>query len=519
MKGLYVHIPFCVRKCSYCDFYSLPDRQSAMSSYVQAVLQEAASFPLSQRGIKGDLQPPKNPAFQTLYLGGGTPSLLGPKNLQTLITGLSMLLVPYPLSGYSTERSECREGQDEGVQKKGSGFRRPQPEVLGCYKPMYEPDRPNQTGQNKNVSPLAPGGEVPRMSRERETERGGSSELQRTYEVVPFSHCERSAAIRHRSSVLNPVFNGTNVSGKGGNSWAESTLEANPESATPEFLQTAKTLGFNRLSFGVQSFSDAELLSVGRIHTAAQAVAAIKLAQKTGFQNISADLIIGLPGQTWHSLHNSMESLTGLGLPHLSIYCLSLENGTPLALNPPNDLPSDDIQAELYEKTRAFLINAGFVHYEISNYARPGFECRHNLNYWRGGEYLGLGPAAASHLDGKRFKNNNDLDAYLQNPAGQVEYVEELSPKDKAAEEAMLRLRLLEEGLNTDELTAKFGSANTSDIILRLDKMTQEQLLLQTGSTYRLSPAHILTSNSIFSRVLGGEMGRTGVQTPEEGGL
>jgi oxygen-independent coproporphyrinogen-3 oxidase len=474
MKGLYVHIPFCVRKCSYCDFYSLPDRQSAMSSYVQAVLQEAASFPLSQRGIKGDLQPPKNPAFQTLYLGGGTPSLLGPKNLQTLISGLSMLLVPYPLSGYSTERSECREGQDEGVQKKGSGFRRPQPEVLGCYKPMYEPDRPNQTGQNKNVSPLAPGG--------RELERGGSPAV----------------------ATLTLL---------------ESTLEANPESATPEFLQTAKTLGFNRLSFGVQSFSDAELLSVGRIHTAAQAVAAIKLAQKTGFQNISADLIIGLPGQTWHSLHNSMESLTGLGLPHLSIYCLSLENGTPLALNPPNDLPSDDIQAELYEKTRAFLINAGFVHYEISNYARPGFECRHNLNYWRGGEYLGLGPAAASHLDGKRFKNNNDLDAYLQNPAGQVEYVEELSPKDKAAEEAMLRLRLLEEGLNTDELTAKFGSANTSDIILRLDKMTQEQLLLQTGSTYRLSPAHILTSNSIFSRVLGGEMGRTGVQTPEEGGL
>ncbi|HJX36395.1 MAG TPA: hypothetical protein VJ280_05500, partial [Dehalococcoidales bacterium] len=89
MKGLYIHIPFCVRKCSYCDFYSLPDRQSAMSSYVQAVLQEAASFPLSQRGIKGDLQPPKNPAFQTLYLGGGTPSLLGPQNLQTLITGLS----------------------------------------------------------------------------------------------------------------------------------------------------------------------------------------------------------------------------------------------------------------------------------------------------------------------------------------------------------------------------------------------------------------------------------------------
>jgi oxygen-independent coproporphyrinogen-3 oxidase len=284
----------------------------------------------------------------------------------------------------------------------------------------------------------------------------------------------------------------------------ESTLEVNPESATPEFLQTAKTLGFNRLSFGVQSLSDAELQSVGRIHIAAQAVAAIQLAQKTGFPNISADLIIGLPGQTWQSLHNSLKALTGLGLPHLSVYCLSLENGTPLALNPPNDLPSDDSQAELYEKTRTFLTAAGFVHYEISNYARPGCECLHNLNYWRGGEYLGLGPAAASHLDGKRFKNNNDLDAYLQNPTGQVEYVETLNPKEKAAEEAMLRLRLLEEGLNTDELTAKFGPANTPDIILRLDKMAREGLLLKTGVKYRLEPAHILTSNSIFSRVISG---------------
>ena len=135
MKGLYIHIPFCVRKCSYCDFYSLPNRQSAIADYVQAVLQEAGSFPLSQRGIKGDLQPLKNPSFQTLYLGGGTPSLLGPQNLQTLISGLM-------------------------------------------------------------VSSLAPGG--------RELERGGSPAV----------------------ATLSLL---------------ESTLEVNPESASPEFLRTAKT--------------------------------------------------------------------------------------------------------------------------------------------------------------------------------------------------------------------------------------------------------------------------------------
>jgi oxygen-independent coproporphyrinogen III oxidase len=432
VKGLYIHIPFCVRKCSYCDFYSLPSRQSSLADYVQALLQEAREYTpsLLRRDLKGEL------AFQTLYLGGGTPSLLGPKNLQTLISGLSGVF-------------------NFTVPSVGSGF---------------EPDRPNQTRQNNAAKIPAPLVSSPLMGEDQG-------------EGVPQS---------------GEGWNGEGLQ------LLESTLEVNPESASPEFLQTAKTLGFNRLSFGVQSLSDAELLSVGRIHTAAQAVAAIKLAQKTGFQNISADLIIGLPGQTWHSLHNSLAALTALGLPHLSVYCLSLENGTPLALNPLNDLPSDDFQAELYGKTRTFLINAGFVHYEISNYALPGFECRHNLNYWRGGEYLGLGPAAASHIDGKRFKNNNDLDAYLQNPTGQVEYVETLNPKSKAAEEAMLRLRLLEEGLNSDELTAKFGPANTSEIILRLDKMTQEGLLLKTGTTYRLSPAHILTSNSIFARVIGG---------------
>ena len=232
MKGLYIHIPFCVRKCSYCDFYSLPNRQSSIAGYVQAVLQEARSYtkntpPSSLRAKRGNLgrrgiRPlipnwsslPRDVgesrvrgdfalSFQTLYIGGGTPSLLGPQNLQTLITGL--ILASSPLRG-----------EDEG-------------------------------------------------------------------EGVPFSHCEQSAAI----------------SGKGGNLSVESTLEANPESASPEFLQTAKNLGFNRLSFGVQSLADAELHSVGRIHTATQAVAAIKLAPKTGFQNISADLIIGLPAQTW----------------------------------------------------------------------------------------------------------------------------------------------------------------------------------------------------------------------------
>ena len=291
---------------------------------------------------------------------------------------------------------------------------------------------------------------------------------------------------------------------RGVSSLLESTIELNPESATPEFLQTVKNLGFNRLSFGVQSLNDKELQNVGRTHTSAQAIAAIKLAQKLNFPAISADLIIGLPGQTDASLHKSLNTLVAMGIQHFSVYCLSLEEGTPLAQNPPPDLPTDDMQAKLFEETRNYLKACGFAHYEISNFAQPGYECLHNLNYWRGGEYLGLGPAAASHLNGKRFKNRADLDAYVENPTAQIEDIEELSPKNKAAEEAMLRLRLLEEGLNTDELTAKFEPANTADIIRRLDKMVQEGLLLKTGSACRLEPSRILTSNPIFARVLQG---------------
>jgi oxygen-independent coproporphyrinogen-3 oxidase len=282
----------------------------------------------------------------------------------------------------------------------------------------------------------------------------------------------------------------------------ESTIELNPESATCEFLEAVKDAGFNRLSFGVQSLSNAELKSVGRIHTEAQAVSVIKLAQKLDFKSISADLIIGLPGQTGASLRKSLETLVGMGIQHLSVYCLSLEEGTPLATKPPADLPSDDMQAKLFEETSKYLKTCGYEHYEISNFAKKGCECLHNLNYWRGGEYLGLGAAAASHLDGKRFKNYANLDAYLENPTGQVEYIEELSKKEKAAEEAILRLRLLEEGLNTSELAAKFGNENVKSIIDRLDEMVREGSLETDRKIYRLTPSRIMTSNPIFARVI-----------------
>jgi oxygen-independent coproporphyrinogen III oxidase len=199
----------------------------------------------------------------------------------------------------------------------------------------------------------------------------------------------------------------------------------------------------------------------------------------------------------------NLETLIGLDIQHLSLYCLSIEPHTPLALYLPADLPSDDQQAELYDNAGELFLRRGFAHYEISNFTLPGYECRHNLNYWRGGEYLGLGPAAASHLDGQRYKNRADLDAYLQNPTGQIEEAEQLAPVEKAGEEAILRLRLLQEGLDINEMAGKFGDEHVIGLAGRLNKLVTEGALLRNGPNYRLDPACALVANQILTKVLG----------------
>lgn len=367
MRGLYVHIPFCARKCAYCDFYSVPDRLDLIDAYVDAVLLEAGAY----AGL----------SFHTLYLGGGTPSLLGARALRKLVTRL----------GHAFDMSDL----------------------------------------------------------------------------------------------------------------VEATIEVNPESASARLLEVAREVGIDRVSIGVQSLSDRELKRVGRSHTAAQAIRAIVRARRTGFSSISADVIVGLPGQEWGTLCATLETLTSLGIDHISLYCLSLEDGTPLALNPPDDLPSDDVQAELFEQAREFLEDGGFSHYEISNFALPGCECQHNVNYWRGGEYLGLGAAASSHLHGRRFNNNADLEGYIRDPTSLAEEAEELDARRKAAEEAMLRLRLLSEGVVGKELARRFEPTNTADLVGRLHEMVGEGLLTFDGSAYRLARSKVLISNPIFARVLG----------------
>jgi oxygen-independent coproporphyrinogen-3 oxidase len=365
MTGLYLHIPFCKRKCYYCDFYSVTDRYDLVPRFIEAVTSEAESY----TGAKID----------TLYLGGGTPSLLGAGHLLTLTQRLSDI---FDLSGL-----------------------------------------------------------------------------------------------------------------------AEATIEVNPDTATIDLFNGIIQAGFTRISLGIQSLNDRELATSGRIHNAVQSLNALHVTSRAGISNISADLIIGLPGQDWDSLRNTIERLLIEDIKHVSAYCLSIEEGTPFAVTRPGDLPDDDMQAELYIKASSYLKQVGFEHYEISNFCQPGYECRHNLNYWRCGEYIGLGPSAASHLNGLRYKNDSNLHKYLADPLSARIDEEILERRAKIGEAAMLRLRLLEEGLDYRELTEQFGDC-ADDLRSCLERMVKRSLLLKRDGRYCIPADRILTSNPILAEVL-----------------
>ena len=223
---------------------------------------------------------------------------------------------------------------------------------------------------------------------------------------------------------------------------AEVTMEGNPGTLTEENLCAYRAAGVNRLSLGVQSFSDELLRRVGRIHTARQAADAVRLARSAGFENLNLDLMYGLPGQTEEDFVRSVEQAIDLNPGHLSLYALILEPGTPLWRRVQAGecaLPDDERVLAMQHDAQARLERAGYRRYEISNYALPGRECRHNLLYWRRGEYLGLGCAAHSLMEETRFANPDSLEEYLAGKRADEE--ERLSAADQFEEQVMLGLR------------------------------------------------------------------------------
>jgi len=358
--GLYIHIPFCRSKCLYCDFYSLARSEERMDAYVSALCASLRDAAPRTAGYTVD----------TVYVGGGTPSLLGASRLTKLLeTAISR------------------------------------------------------------------------------------------YAVAPD---------------------------------AEITLEANPESARDAgMLRALRDAGFNRISLGMQSADDEELRAVGRIHTARETEAAVGAARRAGFDNLSLDLIYGLPAQTRRRWRENLDAAVALAPEHLSCYGLKLEPGTPLyARRGSLDLPDDDAQAEMYLDAVDRLDAAGYAQYEISNFARPGRESRHNGKYWTLGEYLGFGPGAHSDFGGRRFALARDLDAFL---AGKRVCGEDaaIAPRERAAERVMLGLRTAR-GLPAAELAG-------AEALLR--RCAAHGLAEQNGPNWRLTPRGFLVSNEIILRV------------------
>ena len=333
MAGIYLHIPFCVRKCAYCDFASFPSN-GVPEEYVEALLAEIGL--VSRAGGYPAL-------FDTVFFGGGTPSLL---------------------TGEQMER------------------------ILGAVHAHF------------------------------------------------------------------PVLDG-----------AEQSMECNPGTATREKLAAYRKAGINRLSIGLQSTHDALLKSVGRIHTYAQFLETLENARAVGFDNINADVMHGLPGQTLEQYMETLQTVCDLNLQHISSYALILEEHTPLYERVANklvQLPESDLVADMQDAGMDYLESRGYHRYEISNFALPGYECRHNLNYWHNGEYLGMGVAAHAVVRKKRWTrtaNVDTLEEYLRLIARKrrpLAETIELHAADEMFECVMLGLRLTA-GVNRAEFRARFG--------------------------------------------------------------
>jgi len=271
----------------------------------------------------------------------------------------------------------------------------------------------------------------------------------------------------------------------------EWTVELNPASATAAFLDTLAALGVTRISIGAQSFDDGTLLRIGRRHTAEATRAAVKRAQDTGFPNTGVDLIAGLPGVTPALWEATLNQTLALGLAHVSVYALTPEPGTPLAAG---TLPGDDAQLAALAQAEASLGQGGFSRYEISNYALPGRECRHNLGVWRGNDYLGLGPAAASRIGRRRWTNDADIHAYVEAlsvgappPCAR----ETLDERDDATERALFALRLAE-GIDPAADAQRFPSLGGDGLADRwertLAELARHGITERGGRRWRLTP-------------------------------
>ena len=353
--GLYIHIPFCRKKCNYCDFYSIGGADGVPAEYIRAVKREiSAHQPFTAA---------------TVYFGGGTPSLLTADQLTDILS----------------------------------------------------------------VIDIQPGAEI--------------------------------------------------------------TLEANPDTLTPEKLAGFRAAGVNRLSVGVQTVYNSSLATLGRIHDADKAALAFKWAKQAGFENISGDLMIGLDNYSYEEMYATIDFLKNRGATHISAYMLKIEEGTPFYYDTPENLADEDRMADYYLAACEKMAQLGYQQYEISNFCLPGYHSRHNTIYWRLEDYLGIGPGAHSCMGGHRFYYPRDLAGFITNPvkiqdgtAGADDYI-------------MLSLRL-KDGLDFSALKTRYNLVPNSYVKRKLEIYAKQGFVSYDGNTVSLTPTGFLAENVIASDIM-----------------
>jgi len=383
--GIYVQVPFCQTKCTYCNFHTGVVARERFAPYVGAVCSEIHGHEgfYASAGVRAECL--RDAVVDTVYFGGGTPSLLESRHLQQIID-----------------------------------------EIRGAF-------------------------------------------------VAEF---------------------------------AEVTLEADPETVEEEKAAAWVRAGINRVSFGVQSFSDKELAAAGRMHRRADIFRAAPLLRAAGICNISFDLIAGLPHQTTESWQSSLEELIALGPEHVSVYLLEVDEGSRLGKEllrggvrySAGAVPGEDDMAEFYEMAQEALRRAGYRHYEISNWAKPGFESKHNLKYWRREPYLGFGAGAHSFSGTQRWANAHDAAEYvraIESGRLPVEQLEEVTAERALEEELFLGLRQLV-GIDVGKIEREYGVA----LARRFDPLTLAGLVEREGNVVRLAEEKLSVSNEVFVELM-----------------
>jgi oxygen-independent coproporphyrinogen-3 oxidase len=297
-------------------------------------------------------------------------------------------------------------------------------------------------------------------------------------------------------------------------SGAEVTSEANPGSITLDYLQALHDLGVNRLSLGAQSFDEAELALLGRIHTAREIGQTVEWARAAGFDNLNLDLIYGLPGQVPDTWADSLRHALVLEPEHISLYCLTVEEGTPLYNQVTTgwlSTPDPDLAADMYDLAEEWLVDAGYRQYEISNWSRPGYECAHNLVYWRNRPYLGLGAGAHSSLQGQRWWNVQPVQTYIDRivegadtawPSPAAQDGEVIDRPLEMGETMMLGLRLTREGIAESDFRQRFGVSLEEVYGDVIQDLKRQGLLMWRDGRLCLTRRGRLLGNQVFAEFL-----------------